>query len=290
MKNILVPLFGIDSDSDTLRLAMLAAAPFGSHIDCLHVRPGPREMAMATSSVEAVGMITQQLWESLEGEDRALTARAHGAFEAFRSQFAIPICNRPSVQPGISTSYREDLGDRFEQVTIAARCSELVVLGRGDAAFTPQPSEIGDVLMWCGRPVLLTSKNSQPTLAKRIAIAWKDNAESARAVMAAMPLLLKAEKVTIVAAIESEKDQAFTAQSVERLENALKWHGIEPRIQIESVTRKGATLSILDAACKAEADLLVVGAYGHSRLQEFVFGGVTRDLLSDARLPVFLFH
>jgi nucleotide-binding universal stress UspA family protein len=290
MKNILVPLFGIDSDGETLRLAKLAAAPFGAHIDCLHVRPGPQEMAMATANVEAVGAITQQLWDSLEEEDRALTARAHGTFEAFRSQFAVPTCEQPSVQSSISISYREVLGDRFEQITIAARCSDLTVLGRGDAAFTPQLGEIGNVLMRCGRPVLLSPMNNQTTFAKRVAIAWKDSPEPARAVTAAMPFILKADKVIIIAAIERAKDQARTTRSVESFANALKWHGLQPGIRIVAVTSKGATQSILDAAQKAEADLLVVGAYGHSRLEEFIFGGVTHDLLSDSQLPVFLFH
>jgi nucleotide-binding universal stress UspA family protein len=289
MKNILVPLFGIESDAATLPLARLAALPFGGHLDCLHVRPGLRETIAATANVGAASLITQQLWDAFEDESRRQSANALTAFETFRKQFDIPVCDRPSAQTGVTAAFHEAAGERFEQIAVASRTRELAVLAIGGSALAPTPGQVGDILMRCGRPVLLAPQRAQPALATTVAIAWKDSAESARAVLAAMPFISKAEKAVILSVAEDEKSEDLL-RGAEALANELRWHGVDPETKIVPYDTRGVTHAILHAAAASRADLLVMGAYGHSRLQEFVLGGATRAVLENAELPVFLFH
>jgi nucleotide-binding universal stress UspA family protein len=292
IKDLLVPLFGTDDDSRVLRLAQLAAKPFAAHLDCVHVKPGPREMAMATSTVEAAGMITQTLWDALEEESRALEGHARTAFESFWNRFAGPACEEPPAQAGrITASFRCMMGDRLDLIARTARTHELTVLGRDtETTVGLSTGQIGNVLMRSGRPLLLAPQRERDSLGTRIAIAWKDSAESARAITAAMPFILNAQKILILGVAESAKDEATATESVARLKRELEWHGIQPETQIVASEVVQPTRSILNSAEAWNADLLVMGAYGHSRLEEFVFGGFTRDVLRNASLPVFLFH
>ena len=112
-------------------------------------------------------------------------------------------------------------------------------------------------------------------------VAWNGSREAARAVKDALPFLVDAEAVTVVAAGED------AAASLEPITALLKRHGAPVTAkQIEPGSGAGATL--LDAAAAERADLLVMGAYGHSRLREIVLGGATREVLRGARIPVLL--
>ena len=141
-----------------------------------------------------------------------------------------------------------------------------------------------------GRPlVLLAPKQAPENLAPTIAIAWKDTAEAARAVTAAMPLLMKADKVLILAAEESGGSTA-SLESAKRLVQQMRWHGISAEAHHVSPAGRSVADAIAHIAQERKADLLVMGAYGHSRFRELVLGGVTRDVLRECRLPVLLFH
>jgi nucleotide-binding universal stress UspA family protein len=100
-----------------------------------------------------------------------------------------------------------------------------------------------------------------------------------------MPLLARAKQVTVLAVAEAvEWDDA-----ADRLVRSLAWHGIAARIERLAPGPEGAAATLLTAA-GAQADLLVMGGYGHSRVREWVFGGFTQIALSDAPLPVLIAH
>jgi nucleotide-binding universal stress UspA family protein len=289
MKNILVPLLGIDSDKSALNMAYLAAQPFSAHLDCVHVSRGPLEIAMATADVGAGGIITQELWEALEDENRKEAANAKAAFDAFRKKFDIRICEQPAAQAGVTASLHNVLGQQFEQIALAGRTRELVVLARGKSVLAPRSGQIGDVLMECGRPVLLAPEREWSSPVKTVAIAWKDTPESARAVQAALPLILKAERVVLLSVGENGNDRELL-RSMSPIADELRWHGINPQMVAIARDNESVAHALVQAAERAHADLLVMGAYGHTRLQEFVLGGATRDILDGCALPVFLFR
>ena len=124
-------------------------------------------------------------------------------------------------------------------------------------------------------------------IVRRVALAWKEGAEAARAVSAAAALLDHAQKVFILSIAEHDVEGA--QKGAERLAESLAWRGIATDIIAEpGAGRMSHALSRL--AYGVDADVLVMGAYGHGRLREAVLGGVTEDLIKGCAIPVFLFR
>jgi nucleotide-binding universal stress UspA family protein len=167
-----------------------------------------------------------------------------------------------------------------------ARAADLIVASmmrfrREDAAsMTPDP---GDLVMGAGRPVLLTPPGTDYLRAKYAVIAWKDTREARRAVIDALPFLKAAEDVTVVAFGSEER-------SVRDVGAYLACHGINADIQSQETTPDDVAGELMRIAELDAADLLVCGAYGHSRASEWIFGGVTRDLLDHGRLCCLMSH
>ena len=107
---------------------------------------------------------------------------------------------------------------------------------------------------------------------------------------AATSILFRAEQVSILSVSENGAgagDDTGRA-SAEHLASQLKWHGVTARVGVEASPSGSAAEALKEMAYNCDADLLVMGGYGHSRVREFVFGGVTRDILADCALPVLM--
>jgi nucleotide-binding universal stress UspA family protein len=166
------------------------------------------------------------------------------------------------------------------QLAVEARCADLVITGGGRKASlfdTSRHLDIGDFIMQSGRPCLIVPAETERLALDHVIVGWKDTGETRRAVRDALPLLQEARRVTVVE-IAAEEDQADARARLQDVVGWLKRHRI--------AATPLATLSTGDDAAGLEAiirsqaaDLIVAGAYGHSRLREWVLGGVTRDLL-----------
>jgi nucleotide-binding universal stress UspA family protein len=165
-----------------------------------------------------------------------------------------------------------------------ARHHDLIICAR-----TGDIDRLGTLLMESGRPVLVGAANKTGSVGESIAIAWKDSPEAARAVSVAMPLLVRASTVTIVTATEGENAQSEAEKSAAGLAETLAWNGIHANVRCVVSDGKHPE-DVVDIADSIRADLLVTGAYGHSRAREFVFGGFTRTLLRECSLPVLFVH
>jgi nucleotide-binding universal stress UspA family protein len=285
MKTILVPLGGQAGDAAGLETAYRAAQLFESHLTCLHVRRNSNDILARTTSL-GMGMpvITPELWTALEEEDKAMNANARRAFDDFCVRKGMEQSEDPAQ--AMTVAWHEVSGDPVHQVIRYGRTSDLIVVGRGpEPAGSPGP--IGDVLVQCGRPLILAPQTIPATLGTTIAIAWKPTAEAARALTASMPFLKQAKKVLIVAAEEGGNGNA-DADSGARLARSLEWNGIHA--VLHTFKAPDAPPHILDVVMKSGADLMVMGAYSHSRTSEFIFGGLTRRVLVDAGIPVLLCH
>ena len=137
-----------------------------------------------------------------------------------------------------------------------------------------------------GRPVLMLPTTALAALPETIVIAWKAVPEAARAVTAAMPLLAKAKRILIVTVAE---EQELSDEGAARLMTSLIWHGFDASTRRLQPDRLSAADTLLAAAAE-EGALVVMGAYGHSRLREWIFGGFTEHVLRDAAVPVLMMH
>ena len=164
-----------------------------------------------------------------------------------------------------------------------ARCADLIITSTVSAGLfdSMRHVNIGDLVMNAGRPVLVVPHAGAHTSLEQVVVAWKDTRESRRAVSDALPLLRAAKHITVVE-IAPTNDMSNAQTRVTDVANWLERHGIKAN-PIASPAH-GTDADCLDAILeKSNADLVIAGAYGHSRLREWALGGVTESLLRTGR-------
>jgi nucleotide-binding universal stress UspA family protein len=182
----------------------------------------------------------------------------------------------------------------FSSADYVTQCARL-----RDLTVAPVPDYIGldelvieDLVFGTGRPTILLPAYEgapQPEASiDRIAVAWDFSRAAARTLADALPLLQKAKKVCLFT-VRGEKDIASTC-SLSDVDRHLQTHGV--LAEIEDVSADGQPIGeiLRDYTVRRKADMLVMGAFGHSRLREFVLGGASRDIITKPPLPVFMSH
>lgn len=178
----------------------------------------------------------------------------------------------------------------IEALTREARGADLVVIGQrqgpGDAYNTLDP---GAAILRAGRPVLLVPEEVDVLRAEHIVIGWKETREARRAVCDALPFLQEATRVTIVE-ICKPGEEATAKDHIDDVARYLARHRISggPRAILQQEGSGAAQL--IQLARDEKADLLVTGGYGHSRMGEWIFGGMTRDLLATSPICCLMSH
>lgn len=218
-------------------------------------------------------------------EDRKYTAKAFGLAEAeFRSVLA-------GRTPRLEWRGRTTLLPLSHQLAREARSADLVIVAasQGSSALdTTRQVDVRDLVMQVGRPVLIVPEGAPRPGFERVLVGWKDTREAQRVVLDALPLLARARQVTL-AAVALEGELAEIGKEIAEVAGWLKLHGVEARPHIAPA--RGAHANVLSAlADDLAADLIVAGAYGHSRQQEWMFGGVTTELLTQTRRCSLLSH
>ncbi len=180
--------------------------------------------------------------------------------------------------------WRQALAKPTGYVAQEGRAADLIITGAArDIGYIDPFTELdpGDLIMQAGRPVLIVPPEAEFLIAKHILVAWKDTREARRAVLDALPLLQAATDVTVVE-VATRAEIKSAARCGEDVALWLKRHGV--CAGANAIVTSEEPLEALEALLlENAADLVVAGAYGHSRMQEWIFGGVTRDLLMKAR-------
>ncbi|KDP95339.1 hypothetical protein ER13_03415 [Brevundimonas sp. EAKA] len=194
-----------------------------------------------------------------------------------------------ALAEGLAVDWRGRIGWPAYVLIEHARLADLIVMpGR-----IPRPpygrSNPVDIIMSAGRPVLIVPSSAGPALGRPALVAWKDTRESRRAVAGAVPLLKQASGVRLAQVCAGE-DRGDAQAALVEVATFLARHGIEVDIEILSAEDAAAGNRLLDHAKETGCGLLVAGAYGHSRLREWVLGGVTRSLLDRSDLCLLLAH
>lgn len=174
-----------------------------------------------------------------------------------------------------------------------ARRADLVMVCRSasDSDFMDPDLIVEDLLMGSGRPLLVLPRaDARTMLGQRIAIAWNGSREAARAVHDAMPLLITAPVGSVQIICPGEKAGSKTLPLGAELAESLSRHGVSAEVSGLDNRHLNAGPDVLARAAELGADLLVMGAWGHSRLREFVLGGATDTALRDSNIPVFMSH
>ena len=288
MKAILVLTGGGETDRAVFDTALAAAKPLGAHLECLHVRVSTAQAAMVTPHVDfAIGAGLRHALDHLKLQSELRSAAAASHFLGFCQEHEIEIADAPIRLGRVSASWREERDDAVQRAISRARHNDLAVLARSSRPNGLPPSFIETLLLDCGRPILLAPAQAPRSLTGTVLVCWKEAASAARALAAALPLLVKAKRVVIAGIEEGKTGSQEGLRDVARL---LSWHGI----RAETAWRPSGSGSAADelelAAAEYDADLLVMGGYGHGRAREVIFGGCTRRFLEHAERPLLIMH
>lgn len=286
IKVILAPLYGVSADQAALDAALTVAQRFAAHVGALHVRADPRTMIPYIGEGMSGALIEEMIASAeQQADERARSVRQ--TFDTWRDKAGLPLKEAPTAD-GPSCGWTETVGRPDTAIARYGRVADLVVVSRpeGENAVTAVTEGLEAALLESGRPLLAAPRAGKTGIGAKVAVAWNGGAEASRAVAAALPFLKTAKAATIVTVGESCPPEADASA----LAGYFAHHGIKADImtpEVESGKSVGETLII--GANAAGADLMVMGAYTHSRLRELVFGGVTREVLA-ADLAVLMAH
>jgi nucleotide-binding universal stress UspA family protein len=192
---------------------------------------------------------------------------------------------------GVAGAYRHAFGDPRETLATASYYADLIVFDR-IVAEEPEDSLLGsvaeDVALGTACPMLFVPEDfhAPERIGQNVAIAWKENREAARAVQSALPFLKTAARVMVYVIAAGEGEPRGLANLVGHLGE----HGIKAETLVRRVGPDGEAATLLNMVGEREVDLLVMGAYGRSRLREMVLGGVTRHVFRHTPVPLLTAH
>lgn len=275
IKDILVHLDGTRDDEWRIAHAEVTARQFGASIIGLFLNrllAGAMPVEAGYVGAEILGQLLQQAREDGDKVEKALDERLektglpHGIcrIDAFFDEIpgAAAKVARETDLSVVLRPYTMEGGQRWLGL------AEGVLFGAGRSVLVVPE----------GKPVHATVEN--------VAVAWNSSREAAHALAEAMPFLKMAQGVTIIMVDTEETDRKPGAGIVRHLER----HGVQAHTCAVKSGDRRVSQVILEQAEKCGADLLVTGAYGHARIREWIIGGVTRDLLHAAPIPLLLAH
>jgi nucleotide-binding universal stress UspA family protein len=287
---ILVPLAQDIVSENAFEAAFLIAKRMNSQIRALFVRPDPD--APILRFPEIIGAFPSEMIaagirrETPERETCEAIKVERARFDAWRSRHEIPNTPADTRLDSCSASWVERVGEIGKTVTHFGRVSDLIVMSRIKAIDVMAQLCFDAAVFGSGRPTLLAPEKLPSDLLDHIMIAWNGSLEASHAVFGAMPLLRAARRVSIFSVPEEGTDNAVAAELAE----ALSWSGIRTRYIGLPEALCSAGDALLTMARQNDATLVVMGAYTHSHLRQVFFGGVTRQVLSEATVPVLMSH
>ena len=278
MKTILVPTEHNAAMTSALNSALLLAQKFGSCIEGFPLRPAVADL-VAMDPDAGLTMV------AVKENDAEMVRQAEDLFRSFMQSHGIK--ERADEAPASSPSWvwhaAAPSGNDF--VGNYGRVFDIIVLARpGDEWQSPAMVTLESALFESGRPVLIAPPTPPRSLATNILIAWNRSTEQARATAFAMPLLRLAERVRIL----TVEGATVAGPSGAELARSLKMNGIAAEPLTVGAGKGNAGETILAKAAELGCDLIVKGAYTQSRLRQMIFGGTTRQILANAKLPVLM--
>jgi nucleotide-binding universal stress UspA family protein len=281
---ILGVVTGTASDDDVLEAALALSRLHASHIEVLHPRLDPyRVLAGFIDGINGLGTSDIVSGIRQDIERRRHTARA--SFNAWSARHALRSGADGAKSPEASAAWRDYEGTYEGAMTIHGRLADFIVVAQpksgGRAA---QEAVVEAAIFDTGRPVLCVPTGFRELDPKSVAILWNGSLEAARAVGDAMPLLAACGSAVVVTAGKSAG--ADPTDLVERLVQ----RGIEARTKRIGTLQDISPRALVDTLNEGCFGLVVMGGYGHTRLREMVLGGLTRQMLAEAKIPVLLAH
>jgi nucleotide-binding universal stress UspA family protein len=277
MKTILVPMEYHDTMQSALETALLLGRRCNSYIEGFALRWAISEFLVGDVMG---GVVPLNYSEDVAAE----TKEAKRIFETFMQQHDVP--RATETTESMSFGWLDDAPEGESFIGSYGRVFDVVVMKRRDEHSGPMHDRaIESGLFESGRPILLSPPLPPRQIANNVLIAWNCSTEQARAIALAMPLLQKADRITVLTVIGGT---GVAGPSAEQLIQYLRRNGIVAEAKGVELDSRSTGEAILATAQSLGCDLLIKGAYTQSRLRQWIFGGATQHVLENATLPVLL--
>jgi nucleotide-binding universal stress UspA family protein len=262
--------------TNTLKFAATLAQEYSARLISVFMQPEPTVTPAETfargKGMQSISEVHQAQLERIEGD--------------YRAQFEDAV-RRHGIRSG---SEWRSLPYLSSEVGVHAYYADMVVIARptsaGPTASLPGLAE--SLVMSSGRPIIVFPPGRTVSRVNRILVAWNATRESIRAVADALPLLVKAKAVEVLVVDHQRRQQGHGQEPGADIARHLARHGAQVEVRRMSSDGKDVGGLLLSQAAAFSADLLVMGAYGHTHLREWIFGSVTRTILYEASLPVLM--
>jgi len=280
-KDLLVVLDADPRIQDRIELAAGLAERFGAHLVGVYVA-AISEPAGRLDYFNSDAPLFGPLYRDTEEQIRAQAERARPVFEEIVARHSL------------SSEWRAAPGYPSEVIALHGRYADLIILGQNNPddarspLVRPRPAEVA---LLSGRPILVIPyAGTFANVGGKVLVGWDTSREAARAINDAMPLLAGASSVTVIAIDPEQSREGHGEVPGADIALHLARHGVSVKVERTVSAGIGIGNTLLSRASDLDADLLVMGAYGHSRVHELLLGGATRTVLASMTLPVLMAH
>lgn len=284
MRSILVPMTEAEGQTAVIANALTLTRKFNAHLTGLFVRPDPR----AAIPFMGEGLTADAIQDLCDAADRESRNRADATEDMFRTaveKAGLSLGGDPGNPP--SAAWTQVIGLIAEKVGRHARLADLTVVPQPVEAHSRDAADLlNEVLFRSGRPLLMSPPESRPTIGETVVIGWNGRAECARTVASSLPFLKTAKAVHVVTVGDDHPDRP----GLGAVQDYLGLHGVTVSTDRIAPSDQSVNEILASRVAELKADMLVIGAYSHSRWREMIIGGATRDAIDSSSVPVFMGH
>lgn len=267
---------GIDESDQDLKIAADLCKQIDAHLSVLAI-------ALATPPIMTEVGMDAYIWAQERQPDLDRLKEREASVARFLAEAALS---------GDASSEYPDIAWADEVIARRARYADLVIAGPGLLASGDVKSKVVEgVLFHSGKPILLVPEGSRPTLKpKHVLVAWDSSLEASRALREALDVVAAADDVHVVMVEPLAGEFGQGSEPGADVATYLARHGA--KVSVDRLPSSGHSIAevLSRHAMDISADLIVMGAYGHSRMRERIFGGVTKSMLDQPPQPVLMAH
>ena len=287
MRTILVPVADRPECAVALAGAFEFADRLGANVVGCHIRPHRSSKVQKSPNWSQPVAGAKKAWENNAkvSDQDARSQSARQLLESAAQKYGMRIVKRLSQQAESLVVWQERVGSPDRVLSILGPVSDMLVVSRPQEGSNKLAKVfLLEAILRSARPVLIVPQHALNSIGKRPVIAWNQSHEAMRSVVAALPILAKAESVTI-ASIGKDLGLGPGAKDLVKF---LKLRGI--KACVKHLPKGKPEQLLLDVYSNVDADLLLMGAFSRSRLRQWLFGGVTDYMLHKADIPVLMLH
>ena len=285
IKTILLPLRESDMSEHMLDSAMHIAHQHDAHLDVFYVHPKASDM-LPFANMGLSRNLRNTVLESAEHASRDQASRLQVLFENTCTKNALPRRARGEYNGSASADWSEASGVRSIEVANRGRLADLMLTPKPERS-DPPPKTFEALLRDTARPLLMVPRGgAQDAITGHVMIAWNGSSEAGSALAASRPMLRAAAKVSVLVSTK----RAHQRPNGDDVLDYLRCHGIDAECDVVDMGTRHVGEGILRHCKERDVALLISGGYSRTRVQEIFLGGVTRYLIREAHLPVFMVH